>query len=261
MIRILQVTDPHILPTPDQRLVGVQTESYFKQVLEYAFRHHGPFEQILLTGDLAQDPCLESYRRIVDLIETYNTPSLALPGNHDDFDLMAQVFNREQIGCDKIKRIGNWLILCLNSQKQGYPGGWISDQELDFLDRQLQQHPDHYVLIATHHHCISSDSVWMDTMMIENSDALFAVLSGYTQVKAIVFGHVHQQLDKHRQGIALFGSPASCFQFKPGCREFALDDKPPGFRVLELHDDGIIRTQVHWLPIALEELERQSAGY
>lgn len=261
MIKILQVTDSHILPSPDQELIGIKTEKYFRQVLDYAFQHHGPFDQILLTGDLAQDPCRESYQNIAQILHKYDTHCLCLPGNHDDFGLMRSVFKDDLINCNKQKQIENWQLLCLNSQKPGCPGGYLAEEELDFIDGKLTESAELYTLIAMHHHCISSDSVWMDTMITENKDALFEVLKRHPQVKGIIFGHVHQVIEKHQQNIAIYSSPASCFQFKPGCEEFALDNKPPGFRVLELYEDGAINSQVYWLPIKLNELNFNSIGY
>jgi 3',5'-cyclic-AMP phosphodiesterase len=42
-------------------------------------------------------------------------------------------------------------------------------------------------------------------------------------------------------------TPATCAQFVPGSADFAIDDRPPGYRVLELMPDGSIATEVCWL--------------
>jgi Icc protein len=31
------------------------------------------------------------------------------------------------------------------------------------------------------------------------------------------------------------------------CEEFALDDKPPGYRWLELYPDGVLETGIEWV--------------
>ncbi|WP_305907421.1 3',5'-cyclic-AMP phosphodiesterase [Methylomarinum sp. Ch1-1] len=261
MLKILQVTDSHILPKPEETMMGVNTDKYFRQVLAHAFQHHERFDLMLLTGDLTQDPSPESYRRIRQILSRYQTPCLCLPGNHDDLSQMQAVLDTDTINCDKRKQLGNWQIISLNSQKPGHAGGLIAQSELDYLCNQLRLHPHLYTLIAVHHHCISSGSSWMDTMIIENSDEFLAALAPHRRIKAIICGHVHQALEKKYDDIAIYTTPASCFQFKPGCREFALDDKPPGYRVLELDDDGGIRTEVQWLPLRLTELNLDSDGY
>jgi Icc protein len=48
-------------------------------------------------------------------------------------------------------------------------------------------------------------------------------------------------------GVRYMATPATCAQFKPRSDDFALDDKPPGYRVLELMPDGSIATEVVWV--------------
>jgi Icc protein len=55
--------------------------------------------------------------------------------------------------------------------------------------------------------------------------------------------------------------PSTCFQFKPKCKDFTLDEIAPGYRVLQLYPNGHIETQVHRLPVALDELHTDSEGY
>ena len=42
-------------------------------------------------------------------------------------------------------------------------------------------------------------------------------------------------------------TPATCMQFKPRDPGFEVDDRPPGYRVIDLHDDGGIASEVVWL--------------
>lgn len=63
-------------------------------------------------------------------------------------------------------------------------------------------------------------------MMIENGEELLRIAENYPQVKAITCGHVHQEIAQQQRTIQIVSAPASCFQFKPGATEFALDIKP-----------------------------------
>jgi 3',5'-cyclic AMP phosphodiesterase CpdA len=74
------------------------------------------YDVILLSGDLAQSPCEESYNRILKIVESYQLPVLCLPGNHDDFPLMQHLFNTPTIHCQKQVVFGHWQIILLNSQ-------------------------------------------------------------------------------------------------------------------------------------------------
>lgn len=260
-IKILQITDLHIKPHYGETMLGIDTEVCFQQTLEYAFNQHGHFDLILLTGDLAQDPCSDSYQRIHHFLAHYDTRSLCLPGNHDDFNLMTQHFNNQHINCDKQTLLGNWQVLAVNSQKPGKPGGEISVEELEFLDKSLRSQPNLPTLIAVHHHCLATGSKWLDTMQIQNSTEFLSLLESFPQVKAVTCGHVHQEFSKHHKHIALFATPACCFQFTPNSQEFSIDSTSPGYRIFNLFDDGKLTTQCHRLPIKLDNLNRSAQEY
>ena len=69
----------------------------------------------------------------------------------------------------------------------------------------------------------------------------------HSNVRGVLWGHVHQSLDSFVHGVRFMASPATCAQFLPGSVDFAIDNRPPGYRVLELMPDGTIATEVCWL--------------
>lgn len=261
MLKILQITDLHIKPHLGDTMFGIDTEILFQQTLKHAHDRHGGFELILLTGDLAQDPSADSYRRICHHLLSYETRCLCLPGNHDDFDLMRIYLNREKVSCEKVLRIRDWQIIGLNSQKPGSPVGELSSQELAFLHATLQSSHELPTLLALHHHCIPSGSPWLDTMQIQNSSEFLDMIEAFPQVKAVTFGHIHQELFAIEGLIKLFGTPASCFQFVPASNEFSIADSSPGYRIFELFADGSLHSECHRAPIKMSGLDRNAHAY
>lgn len=248
-IVILQISDLHILTKSGETMAGIDTEQSFHKVLEYAHAKHGKADLILVTGDLVQTPCPSSYQRIVQEIEKYKTKTVCLPGNHDDFTLMQQIITKDEINCQKHIVFKNWQIICLNSKKEGSEGGYLASDELDYLSNTLDKHPDLNTLIAVHHHPVPTNSLWMDTMMIENSDELFLLLQDHPQVKAITCGHIHQKLEAQKEGKLILGMPSTCFQFDPKNNDYAIDDKNPGYRTLKLFPNGLIESNIHRVPL------------
>ena len=260
-LSILQITDLHILPGLGETFLGIDTEHYFSAVLELALAENRHYDLILVTGDLAQHPGSASYQRILDRLAAANTPCICLPGNHDDYELMLRIFNTGLVSCRKQVLLENWQLICLNSQIPGAPGGHLSKQELLFLDGCLNTHPDHYALIAVHHHCLATNSAWMDTMMIENSEEFWAIIDHYPQVQAVTTGHTHQVMDRARGTVRVLGTPSTCFQFKPESEGFSLDAAAPGYRRIILSADGGIESAVTRLPEPLSGLQTDSPGY
>lgn len=259
-LSILQITDLHIKPGLDELFLGINTEHYFHAILELAFAEHQHFDLILVTGDLAQDPCPASYQRILNSLEATNTPCICLPGNHDDYELMQQIFNTGLINCRKQIFLENWQLICLNSQIPGVPEGRLSKQELLFLDDCLLNNPNHHALIAVHHHCLKTNS-FMDTMMIENSEELLALIKQYPQAKAITNGHIHQTMDITTGSLRVLGSPSTCFQFKPESPVLSLDSCTPGYRLIKLYADGRIESTITRLSEPLIGLQMDTLGY
>lgn len=260
-LSILQITDMHILHSPGETLVGIDTEYYFHAILDLAFSAHDYFDLVLVTGDLAQSPSQASYQRILNRLEAYHTPCVCLPGNHDDFELMQQILNTDSISCRKQTLLGDWQIICLNSQIIGSAGGRLADDELLLLKQCLSEYPDHHTLIAVHHHCLPTQSAWMDTMTIENHQDFLAIIEQYPQVKAITTGHIHQLMDSNIGSVRVLGTPSTCFQFKPKSAKFGMDNTAPGYRVLQLYPSGRIESDIARLSKPLSGLQTDTKGY
>lgn len=260
-LSLLQLTDLHILPTLESTLLGVKTEHYFRAVLAHAFKQRATYDLLLLTGDLAQSPCSASYDRILKTVEEYNTPTLCLPGNHDDYLLMQRIFNTPQVNCHKQTILGQWQIIMLNSQITGSETGRLEPTELDFLETCLQEKGDLFTLIAVHHNCLPTDCAWLDTMQIENSQAFLEIVARYSKVRVITTGHIHQEMNKKFGAVSVFGTPSTCFQFTMNSANFAMDRTPPGYRIVDLYDDGDVVSNIYRIDTPLHELELNVAGY
>ncbi len=260
-LSILQLSDTHILASPGATLLGIDTAYYFRAVLAQAFAGQQSYDLIMLTGDIAQDPVAESYQYVLKQISGYGIPCICLPGNHDDYRLMQEILDTDLVSCRKQAFLKNWQIICLNSQIIGEEGGYLAAEELLFLEECLSRHPDQHAMIAVHHHSLATESVWMDTMMISNSDEFLAVAHRHPQVKAIINGHIHQEMDRQTPTLRVLSTPSTCFQFKPKSVEFALDDTSPAYRHLQLYADGRVASTVIRLNEALAGLETSTQGY
>ena len=84
-------------------------------------------------------------------------------------------------------------------------------------------------------------------MGLKNRDSFNAVIAGSKKPRAVLFGHVHQAIDEQHDGVQVIGTPSTCRQFMPGSESFAVDDRPPAYRQLELNDDGTIESTLVWV--------------
>ena len=260
-IRILQLTDFHLLADPAHKMMGVNTEETFAATLKAAWQHNSPADLLLLTGDLVQEAGADTYLRLRQHLQGLDIPCYCLPGNHDEWPLMRGILAAGQVSCEPRVVFGGWQIICLDSTLPGQPGGHLDQTQLDMLESFLRDQPEKFSLVSLHHSPLPTGSAWLDTMRLDNAEAFFALLGRFPRVRALVCGHVHQVFDQMLGNIRVMACPSTCFQFKPYSAQFALDSLPPGYRWLELYPDGEIRTGVERLSYLPEGLELASAGY
>jgi Icc protein len=243
-VRLLQITDTHLFADPGKTLHAVNTRDSLQRVLDAAARQPPP-DLILATGDLAHDQPV-AYPILAGMLRQLHAPVAAIAGNHDDLEeLRAIKAAGLQVG--GTYRLGSWRTLLLNTQVSGKADGHLGPTELKFLEDSLRAADGEHVLIALHHHPVPMHSAWLDHIALENPQEFFAVIDRYANVRAVLWGHVHQEFDSQRRGVRLLAAPSTCVQFLPQSADFAVDDKPPGMRWLNLHKDGRIETRVEWL--------------
>lgn len=246
VIRLLQITDTHLLGTRDGLMRGVSTFATMQAVRAHAQQRFANPEGVLLTGDLVQDDA-DGYALIRDAFQQSPAPVYCIPGNHDLPDAMRAALSMRPFVLDDHVVIDNWLIVLMNSWQANRAGGRLGSRQIERLDQLLTQHANRHALVCLHHHPIAMHSQWLDQVGLEDTEQFQTCLKAHPQVRGVIWGHVHQELDSTRDGIRYMATPATCAQFLPGSDDFALDTRPPGYRTLELGSDGSISSEVVWL--------------
>ncbi|MER3435096.1 MAG: 3',5'-cyclic-AMP phosphodiesterase [Leptolyngbya sp. ERB_1_1] len=240
--RIAQITDLHLFAESDQCLLGMPTLRSLNAVIEQIQQLSPKPDILLLTGDLSQDGTIKSYQRLQALLSPLKIPTYWLPGNHDCIEAMERSLT--QFYPDKAFERGGWRFLLLSSQDPGYVHGRLSAEGLTWLDQQLVQNPNIPTLVSLHHPPFAVNSIWLDTSSLQNNAELLEILDRASQVKLVVFGHIHQEFQRQRGNVTFLGTPSTCIQFARESDEFALGQETPGFRLIQLYQDGTWESQV-----------------
>ncbi len=246
-LRLVQITDLHLMPSPDQLFSEINTEASLLQVLDHIQHADRSNDLMLVTGDLLQQPDAEAYRRLHGILEAQQLPVRCLPGNHDDPTMMLELLRGPNVRCVDQLILKGWLIIFLNSYQPGTHGGMFSETALEALDHRLQQHPNLHTLVALHHQPVAIGSPWMDGMALSNPETLWRVLDRHPQLRGVIWGHTHQTYDQLRNGVRLMSPPSTCVQFKPLAEHYDRDDLTAGYRWLDLMVDGRVVSGVERL--------------
>ncbi len=242
-LKLVQLTDTHLGEQPGTPLLGLDTDLSFGHVIERVRQDHPNLDLLLATGDLSDQGSLAAYRRFMALTDNLAQSSLWLPGNHDIPSMMHEVAVGQMAGS---KELAGWRIIMLDSSVAGKVSGELQAEQLDFLEQQLQQSAaaGQHVLVSLHHQPVPVGCAWLDQQSVADAGDFFTILDQFSHVRAVLWGHVHQQFESERRGVQLLASPSTCVQFAANSDDFKLDRQAPGFRWLDLHSNGRIESGV-----------------
>ena len=255
-VRILQVTDCHILPGEGDEVYGTDTYRSLEAVLRAALALDQPPERIIATGDLSEDGSDASYARLRDLFLATGLPVNIVPGNHDSLEAMQRTLLCDAVSMDPVLDIEGWRIAFLNSQVPGHAHGYLDDAELQLLTLALDEAPARSVVTCLHHGpirpCPSTGC------HLHNDGTLLELLAARPNARIVLAGHAHLELERRLGHTTFLTTPASSSQAshaQEGERvdhedfwaSHAFDANRHGFRMLTLKPRGGFETQVHWV--------------
>lgn len=259
-LNVLQVTDPHLFSTQDGELLGMNTQETYRAVLREIQSFHQQIDLVLATGDIAQDHSRPSYQSFLALTERL-APTYWLAGNHDDWALMQRVAG-DYHAKHRVIDHGAWRFIMVNSAVVNKVHGFIDPEELHWLEQQVISGGGRNVMVCLHHHPVATGCDWLDRIGVRNGEALLQRLAQYPSIKAVIWGHVHQEAFSLHEHIALYSTPSTCIQFKPNSEDFALDQaRGPGWRFFTLFANGDIASQVYRLPASRFNVDLSANGY
>jgi len=227
---------------------GVNTYDTFRAVLDAArSRDTWPADAVLVSGDIVQDESRAGYQLFRAEMKELGVKVLCLPGNHDDPKLMDEILTGEPFHfCGSI-RLGKWSLILLNTFLTGEDAGGLGGRRLQALAAALKEHESQNVLVCMHHQPLNMGSAWLDGVGLRDADQFLEVIDAHRNIRAVLWGHVHQASDRTRGSVRFLSAPSTCSQFLPSSDFFAIDSRPPGMRWLTLHADGRLDTEVVWV--------------
>jgi len=239
-LKLVQISDCHVSSDPDIAYRGLNAGRSLKSLLP-AVRLFQP-DLVLLTGDVSEDASPVSYARVASLIGSIGAPVLALPGNHDDPEVMKNHFPDGPWTGPLFHAAKGWQLVLLDSTARDEIYGTFAPGHLELLDSGLSRCTSDHVLVALHHQPVEVGSPWIDKYMLRDAEPLMSLPDRDKRVRCLTWGHVHQDFFEERGGVHLLGSPSSVANSIPGREKFTLDVAGPACRWLVLGRDGVVET-------------------
>ena len=236
---IVQISDTHLFGDKNRKINGANSYLNLKNVLNHISVLSEKPDLIVVSGDLSQDCTFESYQHLANLLNKIGIKYYFFPGNHDDVDVINKVVDQSWIRneVDYTFNFNGWHFYVIDTSIYPEDGGKLTKEQLQKLGNDLKKHENTPSVIFMHHHPVEINSPWMDQMILKESKEFNEVVKQNKNVKAVLFGHIHQVFEKTIDGVFYGSAPSTSFQVVPNTQMFTVENINPGYRFIELNAD------------------------
>ena len=207
---------------------------------------------LVLSGDLCYDKGETGiYQWIREQMDRTGIPYYMVPGNHDDVNLMEQVYDLKlQVKAGELyyqEDFDGQPVLFLDTGT-----GEVSAAQQQWLRLCLRE-LNRPALLFLHHPPLLAGVPHMDRKYaLRNRDEVLAILTDHPHPLTLFSGHYHVHKSIRYQNLTLHITPSTYFQIDQFHNDFRIDHYRPGFCVIDLLDNQIRQTVRYLEPVMLE---------
>lgn len=259
------ITDQHIVE-PERTLYGLNTRASAQALVEQLRQESVPLEAIVSLGDLADTATnpnrntavatTEAYTHARDLFSELRAPLLPLPGNHDEPTLMSAFFppawRHHEHGVHH-SNLADTTLIGIDLRTGPEATGFATKETIQTLDKVLRGSTR--AIILSHYPLFDLDNQRIDAELstINRADIHVVLRDHAHKISACFHGHLHLWVSGSHDGIMTHGVPSSSFMFSlepQATDKVAVSDKPCGYILLGINEDGSIIVRPRFLPPA-----------
>ncbi len=250
-MKIIHLTDTHILGVDRGNLYGLDVSLRLKKALKSINNYHHDAEFIVITGDLVDTSSRESYGMLASILSDQTIPVYMIMGNHDNrknFLTHFPQFDAGEFVQYSLEREGK-IFIFLDTLVDGERYGELCPKRLEWLREKLDTYKDKSIYIFMHHHPVPCGLHEMDNMADFKTFKIFwELLEKYPGVKHIFFGHIHRVMNANKKSITMHSTRGTAFQvsYLPDIKlEYLTNKEKPMYAVVEIDECDSIRIHQH----------------
>ena len=177
-----------------------------------------PPDAVLLSGDVTNEFTHDEAQRAAGILAALNSPLYLVPGNHDDRDVLWDVFGGGAVPSRTdgfINYVINGLdlrIIALDTVAQGHSGGAFCNTRAVWLRETLADGGDQPTVIFMHHPPLKCGVPETDQDGFDGADELGAVVAEYPNIQRILCGHIHLLTHARWNGTIVTTAPSMGMQ-------------------------------------------------
>lgn len=195
----IHLSDLHLTPASKKNIngMGIDTLSKFLEIFEDIKRRELHPDFFIVSGDLIHEGNSEDYRDLKSIInekeDEFGVPFFVCLGNHDDREAFWAGYKNEANRNSEYYysvMVPGLRLIFLDSKQGTDEGGFISEEQLNWLNNELKNFPQETTLIVVHHPLLCRPLDFMAYSVLQNTNELLRVIEG-SDVRAILSGHIH----------------------------------------------------------------------
>lgn len=211
-MNIFQISDLHY---PYQGETGIRK---IEKILNHMKNQEIKPDVLLVSGDLINRD-YDDYRPVFECLGQLKTPYLCITGNHDKSASLMSALKKyvpahpQSEHLDKLDySVDSYplQIIALDSYKENTPGGEVTQEQLDWLEKKLSANPQKKpVIIMVHQFTVDAGLDFFDVKTRQPwCDKFNEIVSAHKEtVKLVACGHLHNSLVSNIAGVPVI----SCF--------------------------------------------------
>jgi Icc protein len=242
---IAQFSDLHVMAAGSNNF-GVDAAAGLERCITHLCALDVPPDLLVASGDLVDAGTAAEYARLRELLSRVRIPFCLMPGNHDRHAPLREIFADHQYlgdrgGIHYYRDVRGLRIIALDSVIEGRDDGDLDEAQLQWLNDLLGKEPQQAALVFLHHPPAATGFSRMDRIAVAagSAERLGGIIAGHPQVRAVLCGHVHRNVQAAWHGTLLSVCPSTAFQARlrlgPGRFEAAINE-PPAYQLH--HWDG-----------------------
>jgi len=249
-MKFIHLTDTHILGREEPSLYGLNPDIMLKRALKSIKKMHSDATFIVITGDISDNGKKLSYKKLKTITKKSKIEILPILGNHDCRENFSYYFSElEDNGFIQYSRVyDNFAFIFLDTLSVGNSYGELCPKRLNWLQKELERFKKHHIYLFMHHHPIECGLFMMDNQAnFKSSYEFWSIISKYSNIKHITFGHIHGILHSVKGTITMHSTRSTTFQvaYLPTKQQEFLTNEEPTYAIVTLDHRGNITIRHH----------------
>jgi Icc protein len=213
-VLIAQLSDPHVCRLGHLYKGVSDSNRKLQDAIDHLHNLDCRADLVLLTGDLVDEGHPDEYAMALELLSQLKIGYLLIPGNHDNREELRTAFSSHTY----LPRRGPLhycindhavRIIALDTCTPGLHHGEIDALGLKWLEETLCEDTSVPTLLLMHHPPFVSGIPYLDQVRYIDDAGLGAVLSSFTNIEAILCGHVHRPVIRRWAGTIVIACPST----------------------------------------------------